>query len=288
MKLPPSIEPVRTPCRGAAGAPSPAAVGKVMKGPTDGPPGSKIYVSEPGLITAPTSLPQRRIQKLARCLLVLWSLALGAWTIPCQAVDTNAVLDSWFAAQSRVRTWSADFTQTRTLKTLTQPLVTQGHLAFAAPNEFRWELGRPTRTMALRSGDDMFVVYPLLKRGEHYSLGESTPKPFGDTISLLQAGFPLDRQKFAAQFQILSLTQTNEDWLLELQPKSEFARQMMPKLWLGVATNDFSLASTVLVFLDGSRMRSDFTNAVLNAPLDSSLFKWIQPADFKITSPLTP
>jgi outer membrane lipoprotein-sorting protein len=219
-------------------------------------------------------------------LMVLWSLALGVWNYPCQAADTNAVLDSWFAAQAKVRTWSADFTQTRTLKTLTQPLVTQGHISFAAPDNFRWELGRPARTMAVRDGDEMFVVYPLLKRAEHYSLGQSTPKQLRDTLSLLQAGFPRDRQEFAAQFQILSLTQTNGDWLLELQPKSMFARQMMPELRLGVATNDFSLASTELVFVDGSTMRSDFTNAVLNPTLDPNLFRWTPPAGFKITNPL--
>ncbi len=218
----------------------------------------------------------------------LLCLVLGAWCFPCHAADTNAMLDSWFAAQTHVRTWSADFTQTRTLKTLTQPLLTPGHLSFAAPGEFRWELGRPARTMAVRSGDEMYVVYPLLKRAEHYSLGVSTPKQLRDTMSLLQAGFPRDRQEFEAQFQMVSLTQTNGDWLLKLQPKSVFARQMMPELRLGVATNDFSLASTELVFVDGSTMRSDFTNAVLNPPLDSNLFRWTPPADFKITNPLAP
>ena len=218
-------------------------------------------------------------------LILLCSMLLGSRSLPCQGADTNVVLDSWFAAQAKVHTWSADFTQTRTLKTLTQPLVTQGHLAFAAPGEFRWELGRPARTMAVRSGDEMFVVYPLLKRAERYSLGENTPQQWRDTMSLLQAGFPHDRREFEAQFQVLSLTETNGDWRFALQPKSAFARQMMPELRLRLATNDFSLAGTELVFVDGSLMRSDFTNAVLNPPLDTNLFRWNPPADFKITSP---
>jgi outer membrane lipoprotein-sorting protein len=212
-------------------------------------------------------------------------MLLGSRSLPCQGADTNVVLDSWFAAQAKVHTWSADFTQTRTLKTLTQPLVTQGHLAFAAPGEFRWELGRPARTMAVRSDDEMFVVYPRLKRAEHYSLGKSIPKEMRDTLSLLQAGFPRDRQEFEAQFQILSLTPINDDWLLALQPKSMFARQMMPELLLGLSTNDFSLASTELVFVDGSRMRSDFTNVLSNLSLDPGLFQWTPPADFKVTKP---
>lgn len=250
---------------------------------------SPLFAGQPsnpiGLRLGPWSFSGFWILKFEVSLLCL---VLAACNFPCHAADTNAVLDSWFAAQAKVRTWSADFTQTRTLKTLTQPLVTQGHLSFATPDDFRWELGRPARTMAVRSGDDMFVVYPRLKRAEHYSLGESTPKQLRDTMSLLQAGFPRDRAEFAAQFQIISLTQTNGDWLLDLQPKSVFARQMMPELRLGVATNDFSLASTELVFVDGSTMRSDFTNAVFNPPLDPNLFQWTPPAGFKITNPLAP
>jgi outer membrane lipoprotein-sorting protein len=220
-------------------------------------------------------------------LALLWSLVLGACCFPCRAADTNAVLDSWFAAQKNVRTWSTDFVQTRALKTLTQPLVAKGHISFSAPNDFRWELGQPAQTIALRHDDEMFVIYPRLKRAERYPLGAGTPTEWRDTMSLLQAGFPRDRKEFDSQFEILSLTQTNDAWQLSLQPKSVFARRMMPELRIGLATNDFSLASTELIFVDGSRMRNDFTNAMLNPPLDENLFKWSPPDDYKVTNPFT-
>src|SRR5476651_512689 len=205
-----------------------------------------------------------------------------------RADETNSVLDSWFAAQKNVHTWAADFVQTRALKTLTQPLVAKGHITFSAPNDFRWELGQPTQTIALRHGDEMFVIYPRLKRAERYPLGASTPTEWRDTMSLLQAGFPRDRKEFDAQFQILSLTETNGEWQMSLQPKSAFARRMMPELNIGLATNDFSLASTELVLVDGSRMRNDFTNAVANPVLEETTFKWAPAEDFKVTNPLKP
>ena len=68
------------------------------------------------------------------------------------AADTNAVLDGWFAAQKNLRSWSADFVQTRMFKTLTQPLTATGHVDFAMPDEFRWELGKPARTIAVGGG----------------------------------------------------------------------------------------------------------------------------------------
>jgi outer membrane lipoprotein-sorting protein len=204
------------------------------------------------------------------------------------ADETNSVLDSWFAAQKNVSTWSADFIQTRALKTLTQPLVAKGHISFFAPDDFRWELGQPAQTIALRHDDDMFVIYPRLKRAERYPLGAGTPTEWRDTMSLLQAGFPRKRKEFDSQFQILSLVQTNGVWQFTLQPKSKFALRMIPELRIGLATNDFSLASTELVFVDGSTMRNDFTNAVLNPPLDENFFEWTPPDDFKVINPFAP
>jgi len=221
--------------------------------------------------------------KMRRIILIALGLVSVLPTI--HASETNRVLDAWFAAQEGLHTWSADFVQTRALKTLTQPLVANGHISFAMPNDFRWELGQPAQTIALRHGDEMFVIYPRLKRAERYSLGAGTPTEWRDTMSLLSAGFPHDRKEFEAQFQILSLTDTNGVWQLSLQPKSIFARRMMPELRIGLATNDFSLVSTELVFVDGSRMRNEFTNAVSNPTLDEKLFEWSPPADFKVINP---
>lgn len=203
-----------------------------------------------------------------------------------RAADTNAVLSGWLAAQKNLRTWSADFTQTRMLKALTQPLVATGHIAFATPNQFRWELGRPAKTIALRNAEEMFVIYPLLKRAERYAVGEKAPGEWRDLLSLLDAGFPRDRAAFDAQFRILSLSETNGSWLLGLQPTSALARKMIKEIRVGLATDDFSLMSNELVFIDGSRMRNDFTNAVLNPSLAEQIFTWKPDAAFKVTEPL--
>jgi outer membrane lipoprotein-sorting protein len=221
--------------------------------------------------------------KIFQKLFLVLGIIFGLQNI--HADETKSILDSWFAAQKNVHSWSADFVQTRALKTLTQPLVVKGHIVFAMPNDFRWELGQPAQTIALRHGDEMFVIYPRLKRAERYPLGVGTSAEWRDTMSLLQAGFPRDQKEFSAQFQILSLTETNGAWQMSLQPKSTFVRQMMPELCIGLATNDFSLVSTEFIFVDGSRLRNDFTNAVLNPSPDEKLFEWSPPADYKVTNP---
>src|SRR6267142_1837387 len=76
--------------------------------------------------------------------------------------DADGMLTSWLNAQTNIQTWSADFTQTRTLKALTQPLTETGHVWFRAPNRFRWELGSPVKTIAVRAAADLTVIYPKL------------------------------------------------------------------------------------------------------------------------------
>src|SRR6266516_4257266 len=86
------------------------------------------------------------------------------------AADSESTLTRWLAAQTHIQTWSAEVIQTRALKSLRQPLTATGRVWFAAPNRFRWELGNPPQTIALRQPEQMLVIYPKLKRVEKYPL----------------------------------------------------------------------------------------------------------------------
>ena len=222
----------------------------------------------------------------ASCLVLVLSLVFGFWCSTSRAAATNAVLNGWLSSQTNLQTWMADFVQMRTFRTLTQPLVATGHIWFATPNRFRWELGSPAQTIALRQTDEMFVIYPMLKRAEQYPLSGHESGQWRDMLSLVEAGFPRSRADLDSRFRIMSLTETNGAWQLALQPVSTFARRMMKEIRVGLATNDFLLKSTELVFADGALMRNDFRNAVMNSPFDKALFDWNPPSDFKVTKPL--
>lgn len=203
-----------------------------------------------------------------------------------QAADTDAILDAWLDAQTKLHSWQADFTQTRTMKTLVQPLVATGHVWFMPANRFRWELGRPPQTIAIRSADEMFIIYPLLKRAERYPVDEEASGEWREMLSLLEAGFARDRKELESRFHIRSVTDDSGTLEVVLQPASTSARRVMKEIKLGVATNDYSLASTEMIFVDGSKMRNDFTNAVLNSTFNEKMFEWKPPHDFKVTEPL--
>ena len=73
---------------------------------------------------------------------------------------------------------------------------------------------------------------------------------------------------------------------LVLQPRSAAAREFMTEIHVTVHTNNFAPAATELRFSDGSRMRSDFTNAVLNASLPAGIFDAKVEEGYTVVEPL--
>ncbi|HEY9510706.1 MAG TPA: outer membrane lipoprotein carrier protein LolA [Verrucomicrobiae bacterium] len=202
------------------------------------------------------------------------------------AADSAALISRWLNAQTNLQTWSADFVQTRTMKSLTQPVTTSGHVWFAEPNRFRWELGHPPQTIAVRAKDEMLVISPRLKHVERYSLAENQAGPWRDAMALIEAGFPRSQKDLESRFRIAAQNITNDVCEVSLQPKSASARRLMPQIKIAFGTNDFALRATELQFADGSIMRNDFTNAVLNPKLDESLFAPKIENDFKVVEPM--
>lgn len=221
-------------------------------------------------------------------LLSLASIAasFGPLAAPTQAAPISPIAASWLANQTNVQSWSADFVQTRTLKSLTVPLTASGHVWFAAPNRFRWELGHPAQTIAVREPSELLIFYPRLKRVERFPLTGEQTGAWRDALALLETGFPRSQAELEDRYNILSQNVNGRTCQLVLQPKSATARRMLPRIEIDFDTQDFSLKATELQFADGSTMRNDFKNAQINPTLDQSMFNPPIPADYKVAEPL--
>ena len=196
----------------------------------------------------------------------------------------SPVLKSWLAAQTNMQTWAAEVVQTRTLKSLSQPLTATGHVWFAAPNRFRWELGSPAQTIAVRATQELLVIYPRLKRVERFPLSGQQSGPWRDALALLEAGFPRSEAEMEKQYNIVSEKSRGSTCELVMQPKSAAARRMIPQIRIDFDTRNFSLVGTELQFADGSTMRNDFKNEVLNPPIDEKLLSPDIPKDTRLSS----
>jgi hypothetical protein len=201
------------------------------------------------------------------------------------AADQKELFDQWFTAQTNLQSWSADFTQTRTLKVLDRPLVATGKV-WVEPNHFRWELGQPAQTIALRQPGQLLVIYPRLKRAEKYALDGVPTGALKDALALLDASLPRDRTTMEERFRVLSAVETNSILEVKLQPRSASARKFMSEVLIGFHTNNYSTAYTELKFPDGSRLRNDFTNVLLNQPMGVDLFEANLAPDISVVEPL--
>ena len=218
--------------------------------------------------------------------LTLISAALLAAFGTARAADTNQLLQGWFQAQTNMHTWSADAVQTRALRNFSQPLVSTGKVWVAMPDRFRWELGQPPQTIAVREPKELVLIYPRLKRAEKYSLAGNQPGPWRDALALLEASFPRSRAQLESRFRVASVAETNGTVTVSLEPKSGFAKRFMKVVDVGFKSTDFTPVFTELKFSDGSSMRNDFSQSVLNEPISDSLFRPELGGDYNISEPL--
>lgn len=221
-----------------------------------------------------------------RFVVAVFGLVFALTAAHVSAAELNPLVASWLAAQTNIQSWSADFTQTRALKSLAQPLTATGHVWFAAPNRFRWEVKQPVPTIAVRAPSELLVIYPRLKRVEHFPLTGNQGGQWRDALALLEAGFPRSQAQLEAQYELLNQSVKDNTCELVLQPRSASARRMMPEIRINFDTKDFSLRGTELHFVDGSVMRNDFHNPVLNPPVDEKVFAPEIPPDYKNIEPL--
>ena len=229
-----------------------------------------------------------RRQRSVRWPGVLFGVCLA--TVAC-AGQADRFLDDWLAAQARLKTWSAEFVQTRTLRALRTPIKTPGRLWFAAPDRFRWELGQPPRTIALRSREELLVIYPRLKRAERYTLHPSQTRAdaaWVGALTLLDAGFATNRASLEERFQVRAVILAEDRAEVLLRPRAAAARRFLTQIRLVIARRHPGLLANEMRFADGSVIRNDFTHAKVNPDLPASLFHYILPSDFKVATPLRP
>lgn len=210
---------------------------------------------------------------------------LGLQMAVATAAPLSAPVQSWLATQAKVHTWTADVVQTRALQSLTEPLTAKGRVWFEAPGRFRWELGHPARTIAISTSTNLMLIYPRLKRVETIALGASQTGPWRSALDMLQAGFPRTEAELLDRYQVLSQDISGDTCKLRLQPRSASFRQMMPQMEIDFDTKDYLLRGTELQFADGSTMRNDFSDIILNPALDQSIFHPAIPSDYTIVQP---
>ncbi|MCF7762977.1 MAG: outer membrane lipoprotein carrier protein LolA [Verrucomicrobia bacterium] len=220
----------------------------------------------------PTSLKKRFVLWIGFFLLTGWGVSAMA-NAALGTPEDDALLDRWLHAQTNLVTWSSEFVQTRKFPTLVNPLTTPGRVAFKAPHSFRWQLGEPVKTVAVRLTDEVLIYYPRLKRAERYPLSTDAKGPWKDAMSLLDAGFPRSRAELEDRFEIVKMEQRDGVGLLSLVPKSLRSRRILTRLRIEFGVQSLEMEAAEFEFADGSLMRTAYQNPSSNPELPDDLFE---------------
>lgn len=234
--------------------------------------------------TTPTA-PTRTLQSALAAAALALALASVAGTAYAGQEGESAI-ETWLERQAEIETWAADVVQTRRLRSLVRPLESSGQVWFARPDRFRWQLGDPPRTIAIRTPESLEILYPRLKQLERYPFGAEIDESWRQALALLEVGFPEDAELFRQRYELLSAEQLEDRWRFELQPRESGARTLISKVIIEVAADDWRLLATELAFPEGSTMRNDFSEHRLGIELEPDLFEAVVGDDWEIREPL--
>jgi len=199
---------------------------------------------------------------------------------------SQAALERWLEHQSTITSWTAEIVQTRRLRSLVRPLESAGRVWFVQPSRFRWQLGDPPRTIAIRAHNELVILYPRLRQAERYAAGEHLDQSWQQALDLLEVGFPSDPGSFLSRYELMSASHSEGVWTFELRPAAKAARRLLEGVRIEVSDDRWMLVATELVFPDGSVMRNAFSHHVINPDLEGSLFAIDIPEGYEVVEPL--
>lgn len=215
--------------------------------------------------------------KLLLILFALFSPVFWPATALLAATSTGTesapTWESWWKAQASLQTWEAEFTQTRRLAGLSRTLQTVGHLWFQSPRSFRWELGKPAETIAVRESGTIWVIYPKLRRVERYPVDGGGRGAFSEASALFEAGLPKSRAELETSFTEVGRFTTNGCHVLALAPRSTRLKRILTRIEIAIPqAGEPVLKWTEMQLRDGSVLRNEFKEPRTNQPVSAGLF----------------
>tara|TARA_R110002096_G_scaffold147671_22_gene307806 strand:+ start:432 stop:1097 length:666 start_codon:yes stop_codon:yes gene_type:complete len=216
---------------------------------------------------------------MTRLFLVL-SVSLVCWT-GARAESLNLQpLKNWIANQGEIDTLTCDFTQERELRTLKKPLVADGRFWFKGPDQFRWELGAPARSIAIHSGDVLTVVDVSKKKAEVTDTsGEEDER--ARFAAYFDLSFPRRWDTFTENFEVLALNRVGEEWRAHVSPKSRKTVRGIKTMTFFIGVAEDNLLGFSLDLKDGSTISTRFRKIKQNAAIPDSTFQ-VQLEGYKV------
>lgn len=180
----------------------------------------------------------------------------------------------WIAHQSTVTSVRAKFVQERQLRSLKRPLVEPGTFVFSEPGAFRWELGEPAQTIAVkRDGEDLVVLRTQKKEAHRFRAEQLAEEGPGGAVGFLSAGFPRTFEAFDANFKVTEVALEGGKHIFTTSLRDRRASVALRKVVFTVDAETLRPESVYLRFRDSSSITTRFTEIREGVEVDEALFE---------------
>lgn len=180
----------------------------------------------------------------------------------------------WLARMDGMKSLEATFVQQKYLRTLRRPLTTKGRIWIRYPDDFRWELGDPPATIAIRNQDILTILEPKKMKAQRFSLAPEKGRdgsPVPAAIHSASRTFPRSMEELKKHFEILDLSREDKVYQLTLKPTDKNLTVAMRRVLFFIDIEKFYLHAFEIQFRDKSRIRTTFTRMKFNPSISDDL-----------------
>ncbi|HPD57589.1 MAG TPA: outer membrane lipoprotein carrier protein LolA [Smithellaceae bacterium] len=173
---------------------------------------------------------------------------------------------------AEIKTIRAAFIQTKSMKILAKPLISEGLFFFAAPDSFRWEYKKPLRSVVINHrGETKRYIFSSGKMVEDQSGGVQAMKiVLGEITSWMSGKFDQNPSFQAA------LKDKGEIKEIIMTPTAKNMEGMIEKIVITLSSKDKAVRTVNIIESASAQTRIDFKNTLINKPLPESIFQDVE------------
>ncbi len=188
-------------------------------------------------------------------------------------ITQSSPVKKWLNHQCSVASVTADFTQQRKLKALKRPIVNEGQLWFKSPRLFRWEVGRPAKSIAISREGDLHLLRPAKKTVERIFQTGSKKRNRSSEMLFFELGFPESHDAFAEKFTVTDVTIQDGSFFFTVNAKDIRTNLALRKIVFQVDSEGLFTQNITLRFRDSSSIVTTFSNVREDVAVKDSVFK---------------
>ncbi|MDD5722858.1 MAG: outer membrane lipoprotein carrier protein LolA [Syntrophales bacterium] len=183
--------------------------------------------------------------------------------------------NSWEDIQresAKVSSLNAGFTQSKHMKILTTPLVSQGRFYFQAPDAIRWEYSSPVKSILLTSGQG-------IRRYTQGSTGliETTSDSLQSMQVILKEIGQWSKGRFTTNPYFSAVLKGGEDPQIIMTPKEEGLAAMIERIVIAPAPDRPGILRSVkIVESEGNYTLFEFSDIRVNGKIPESIFREVE------------